>query len=259
MFEELSPPYGTIVVDPPWHYDAPMPAKRKGGQSVRLAYSTMSLDEICDLPVFELTGNGGHLYLWTTNRHLESAFQVARSWGFEPSTTLVWCKPPNGLGATGRYTVTTEFVLFASRTERSERREVARAGELLREAREAAGLTRESVRRFVRGGRTTGLVGQWEADACLPTERDWAKLQEILPALRGVARPVVPPPPPRGSPNMARVDSTWFQWSRGAPSEKPAAFLDMVEQMSPGPYVELFARQPRLGWDSWGYGYEAAS
>jgi hypothetical protein len=24
------------------------------------------------------------------------------------------------------------------------------------------------------------------------------------------------------------------------------------------PYVELFARAPRLGWDSWGYGYESA-
>ena len=22
------------------------------------------------------------------------------------------------------------------------------------------------------------------------------------------------------------------------------------------PYVELFARQPRLGWDHWGHGYE---
>lgn len=40
-------------------------------------------------------------------------------------------------------------------------------------------------------------------------------------------------------------------------SEKPAAFYDMVEQVSPGPYVELFARAPRLGWDSWGKGYES--
>lgn len=39
-------------------------------------------------------------------------------------------------------------------------------------------------------------------------------------------------------------------------SLKPAAFLDAVERVSPGPYVELFARAPRLGWDSWGKGYE---
>ncbi len=50
--------------------------------------------------------------------------------------------------------------------------------------------------------------------------------------------------------------STWFVWPRGAHSAKPAGFGDLVEQVSPGPYVELFARAPRLGWDSWGYGYE---
>lgn len=39
-------------------------------------------------------------------------------------------------------------------------------------------------------------------------------------------------------------------------SAKPPTFLDLAESISPGPYVELFARAPRLGWDSWGYGYE---
>jgi N6-adenosine-specific RNA methylase IME4 len=42
-------------------------------------------------------------------------------------------------------------------------------------------------------------------------------------------------------------------------SQKPPAFFDLVERVSPGPYVELFARQPRLGWDSWGYGHEAVA
>lgn len=35
-------------------------------------------------------------------------------------------------------------------------------------------------------------------------------------------------------------------------SRKPEAFLDIVEQVSPGPYLELFARRNRLGWDTWG-------
>lgn len=53
---------------------------------------------------------------------------------------------------------------------------------------------------------------------------------------------------------LRRVDSTWFQWPRAgkAHSRKPDAFLDMVEQISPGPYVELFARRARFGWDYWG-------
>jgi N6-adenosine-specific RNA methylase IME4 len=49
-----------------------------------------------------------------------------------------------------------------------------------------------------------------------------------------------------------RVDSTWWRWSRGRHSAKPEAFLDMVETVSPGPYLELFARRNRLGWDTWG-------
>jgi len=35
-------------------------------------------------------------------------------------------------------------------------------------------------------------------------------------------------------------------------SAKPEAFLDLVERASPGPYLELFARRNRLGWDTWG-------
>ena len=40
------------------------------------------------------------------------------------------------------------------------------------------------------------------------------------------------------------------QWR--ANSSKPEAFLDYIEQVSPGPYLELFARRNRLGWDTWG-------
>lgn len=35
-------------------------------------------------------------------------------------------------------------------------------------------------------------------------------------------------------------------------SEKPDVFLDLVEAVSPGPYLEMFARRQRLGWDTWG-------
>lgn len=51
--------------------------------------------------------------------------------------------------------------------------------------------------------------------------------------------------------------STWWQWPRGRHSEKPKPFFDIVEQVSPGPRVELFQRQGRLGWDGWGLGHEA--
>ena len=35
-------------------------------------------------------------------------------------------------------------------------------------------------------------------------------------------------------------------------SEKPDRFYEMVERVSPGPYLEMFARRRRYGWDAWG-------
>jgi N6-adenosine-specific RNA methylase IME4 len=51
---------------------------------------------------------------------------------------------------------------------------------------------------------------------------------------------------------LSRHDSTWFEGMRGVHSQKPETFLDIVEQVSPGPYLEMFARRARFGWDYWG-------
>lgn len=42
---------------------------------------------------------------------------------------------------------------------------------------------------------------------------------------------------------------TAYLWPRLPHSQKPDAFYDLVEQASPGPYLELFARRARFGWD----------
>jgi len=35
-------------------------------------------------------------------------------------------------------------------------------------------------------------------------------------------------------------------------SEKPGVMYSQIEELFPGPYIEIFARNRRLGWDSWG-------
>lgn len=45
--------------------------------------------------------------------------------------------------------------------------------------------------------------------------------------------------------------STVINAARSNHSEKPEAFLDMVEAMGEPPYLEMFARRQRLGWDVW--------
>lgn len=110
-WEGLSPPYRTIVADPPWHYDQAYPqAPQNNAGSGRLPYSSMTLEEIAALPVAAL-GDDARCFLWTTNRHLRHAWGVLEAWGFTPQNrVLVWCKPPR---ATKR--VTTEFILIGRR------------------------------------------------------------------------------------------------------------------------------------------------
>lgn len=45
---------------------------------------------------------------------------------------------------------------------------------------------------------------------------------------------------------------TAFLHERLPHSVKPDYFYQVIEDHSPGPYLELFARRPREGWDRWG-------
>lgn len=49
-----------------------------------------------------------------------------------------------------------------------------------------------------------------------------------------------------------RALPTAYLWPRLPHSVKPEAFYDLVEEASPGPYLEMFARRHRLGWEAWG-------
>lgn len=183
--------YRCIVADPPWKIDPspPIPRASEGFVDPRKRssngiykrsstnrkpehkYPMMSVAEIANLPVSSFAEDGCHLYLWTINRYIESAYSIARSWGFNPSQILVWAKKPKGI-LFGTFTSTTEFVLFCRRG------------------------TLKSLR---------------------------------------------------------RIDTTWWQWPRSnTHSKKPDELQSMIETVSPGPYLELFARRKRDGWDAWG-------
>lgn len=48
------------------------------------------------------------------------------------------------------------------------------------------------------------------------------------------------------------TEGTCFRWPRGRHSAKPEAFYNLVERLSPGPRLEMFARTKRPPWDAWG-------
>ena len=155
--------FATILVDPPW----PL-------QSGEKHYRTMSLARIKALPVGRLAARDAHLWLWTTNALLPTAYEVAEAWGFTVRSPLTWVKFRLGLG--GRYQLrnATEQLLFCTR------------------------------------GRA-----------------------------------------PLGS----RSQPTWFNAPVQEHSRKPAEQFAIVERVSPGPYLELFARrrpESNQPWAVWG-------
>lgn len=64
----------------------------------------------------------------------------------------------------------------------------------------------------------------------------------------------------KGSPvEKTKHGSTWYGWKRpydkrGKPkhSAKSPALQDLIEELHDGPYLEMFAREQRLGWDTYG-------
>lgn len=108
MFDELNPPYSTIVADPPWSYRDQPP---KGGAGRK--YSVTTTDDICAMPVADLAADNAHLWVWGTNALMEDAYRVVRAWGFSPITVVTWCK--NGPGVGHYLRNNTEHMILASR------------------------------------------------------------------------------------------------------------------------------------------------
>lgn len=107
-FAGLTPPYATIVADPPWRF-ASAATKADAGKF----YSTMALANICAMPVADLAATDAHLWLWAVNGLMEEAHQVIRAWGFRPLTIVTWCKDAPGVGHYLRNN--TEHAILASR------------------------------------------------------------------------------------------------------------------------------------------------
>lgn len=108
--------YRTILADPPWQF------QNKTGKIApehkRLnRYGTMTLAEILDLPVAQVTDEIAHLYLWVPNAVLPHGLQVMKAWGFQYKSNIVWHKirkdgGPDGRGVGFYFRNTTELILF---------------------------------------------------------------------------------------------------------------------------------------------------
>lgn len=170
--------YKTIYADPPWQF-----RNRTGKVAPEhkrlLRYSTMKLEEIKRLPVWEAADEKCHLYLWVPNALLPEGLEVMKAWGFAYKTNIIWEKVrkdgmPDGRGVGFYFRNVTEMLLFG-----------------------------------IRGGRNRTLE------------------------------------PGRSQVNLVRSEKREH-------SRKPDEIIPLIENCSPGPFLELFARGSREGWDMWG-------
>ncbi|HWA92877.1 MAG TPA: MT-A70 family methyltransferase [Rhizomicrobium sp.] len=111
--------FATILADPPWQF------QNKTGKVApehrRLnRYATMSLKDICALPVGEIAAETAHLYLWVPNALLPDGLAVMSAWGFQYKSNIVWHKVrkdggPDGRGVGFYFRNVTELLLFGVR------------------------------------------------------------------------------------------------------------------------------------------------
>jgi len=85
-----------LLADPPY----PFTAYAASGldRSAERHYPTLSINEICALPVADLATSDAVLFLWCTSPRLPDGLRVMSAWGFEYRSSLVWIKDRVGLG-----------------------------------------------------------------------------------------------------------------------------------------------------------------
>ena len=79
--------YNIIYADPPWQY------WEGGDKNQSQHYSTMTMDDIKQLPIQDLTADNCILFLWTTRPIILEMKELLDAWGFKYSTIgFVWVK-----------------------------------------------------------------------------------------------------------------------------------------------------------------------
>jgi len=176
---EVPKTYSAIVIDPPWRYELRVDDNSHRG---KIPYSSMSFDEVRDLPIAQLADPAGCvMFLWFTNNHMIEASKLIEAWGFTHKGILTWEKiSKNGNTRLG-------------------------IGHWLRNSTEHCAIA------------TKGKVLSFASHSAIA----------------------------RRTPNLLKAE-------RREHSRKPDEFYRLVEEVCQGSRLEMFARQRRHGWDSWG-------
>lgn len=112
LFEPLpNKKYKIITADPAWSY------KDKQSNRPGIQYDTLSVEDLCRLPVKDVSDKDSILCLWVTYPQIQEGLKVMDSWGFSYKTKLfTWIKtnPKSGtkFWGMGRYTRSNDEIML---------------------------------------------------------------------------------------------------------------------------------------------------
>jgi N6-adenosine-specific RNA methylase IME4 len=107
----ISGTYQTVIIDPPWPIEK-IERYERPYQEPNLDYVTMTIEAIekSKMPI----SKNAHVYLWTIQKFLPTAFEIFETWDVKYIQTLVWHKNV-GFTPHGLFMNNAEFVLFGRR------------------------------------------------------------------------------------------------------------------------------------------------
>lgn len=103
--------YKVFYVDPPWSYNDKQNTEMLGGAEKH--YPTMTIEQLCNMPVTDITADNAVLFMWVTSPLLEDSFKVINAWGFKYKASFVWDKVKHNMGHYN--SVRHEFLLICTK------------------------------------------------------------------------------------------------------------------------------------------------
>lgn len=106
--------YRVIYADPPWQYSSGDQHSNEQQETVLgTHYPSMSIQELCNLPIKDMAMDDSVLFMWVTSPLLAECFDVIKAWGFQYKASIVWNKDAHNVGH--YVSVRHEFLLICTR------------------------------------------------------------------------------------------------------------------------------------------------
>jgi N6-adenosine-specific RNA methylase IME4 len=91
--------YRVLYADPPWSYgNSGIIGDTDHYGRVGRHYPSMTIAELCALPIRDMVEDNAVLFMWVTSPLLAECFEVIRAWGFTYKTSFVWDKVRHNFG-----------------------------------------------------------------------------------------------------------------------------------------------------------------